>query len=244
MKWKIQISGPKELLLELSEILTDEDFRLVHIDGDFFIESIAFDQISTPDEMIKMVGNNLDLLTNSVHLIRGIAEPIKVGGIARRKDDGSKVISPLALKDHIPLSNNLKIKVSWAKGKVINKEGKDVTPHPANDIKRMFDTARSYDEIYKAVFLLATRPMDWNSLYKLLDLIADDVGGFKEIKSRGWASKNSLERIHHTSVSYEEAGIDSRKLTQKQKPPSKPISLKQARSIMLSMFHNWWREKS
>ena len=85
---------------------------------------------------------------------------------------------------------------------------------------------------------------DWDSLYKLVEIIAEDLGGEHKLKKKPWLSSKELSRFKQTVQSAEAIGDAARHARiAKFRPPEKPMSLRTARSWVRRWFMAWVAEK-
>ena len=116
--------------------------------------------------------------------------------------------------------------------------------HPADPVEEWLRLAQSDELVGRLFRFLSVGARDWRALRPILEIIAEDVGGWDAIASRGWATKRSIRLFKHTGERYDTVGLDARHGVSKGKPPAKPMSISHARSLLDSIIHAWLRFKT
>lgn len=78
----------------------------------------------------------------------------------------------------------------------------------------------------------------WTGLYRVLEGIAEDVGGESCIANIGWESGNWIKVFRHTANT-EAAGATSRHGHVRWSPPDDPMSIDEARRGIRGIFERW-----
>jgi hypothetical protein len=84
---------------------------------------------------------------------------------------------------------------------------------------------------------------DWRKLYNALDAIQGDLGGWREISEKGWATKAQINHFKHTANSLKAIGKDARHGRQFE-PPKKPMSMPEALDLVRHVVAKWLDSKS
>ena len=95
-----------------------------------------------------------------------------------------------------------------------------------------------------ALRLLGTQGDTWANLYNIFEIIRKDVGGEGEIRQNGWATKKSLSNFRQSSGDRRVSGDQARHGVPQGEPPSDPMALSEAASLIKSIFSGWlsWKE--
>jgi hypothetical protein len=91
--------------------------------------------------------------------------------------------------------------------------------------------------IAKALRLRNSDDLDWVDLYRLYEVIKSDVG--RLIHQLGWARHDELQRFSHTANSVAATGDKGRHGVERSRPPSKPVSLSDARELIDRILLAW-----
>jgi len=87
------------------------------------------------------------------------------------------------------------------------------------------------DVVARVLRLVAKDSDDWVGLYRVLEAVADDVGGWKSLANRGWATKTTLDRFKTTACSPSASGDSARHGKEVGAPPRSPMKLEDARDL-------------
>ena len=175
------------------------------------------------------------MLTGATRLALGGRTPLRMGGVARIKEDGTREIFLFA-------SDTMHV-TELAIVEIQRNDGTVEVVNPADRVPNWVDLGLTDPGVAKALRLLGTEEHDWVSLYWLYEVIEGDIGGMDEIADRGWATKASIRRFRHTANSPEAVGDASRHGKESTVPPPNPMELGEARALVEMILHNWLRSK-
>jgi hypothetical protein len=235
MNWEIQISGDTRDLKELSKSLVNDELRIIARDGQFYLESTRFESLSRSEEVRSVASEMLPILTGATRLALGGRMPLGIGGIARLKGDGTREIF-LLVSDMAHVMEVATVEIQGSNGTV-------QVVNPADKVPGWVNLGLADPKVAKALRLLGTEEHDWVSLYRLYEVIEDDVGEMQEIVEEGWATKSSIRRFKHTANSPAAVGDASRHGKEATAVPPNPMELGEARSLVEIILHNWLRSK-
>lgn len=236
MIWRVQISGKKLDLEALSNPFTDGDLRLVAEDDKYFLESKEFESTSDADEVLKMAGNSLAVLSGVARLAYGARTPLTPGHILRINQNSQK-------DTFISLTDTLHVSATIGIVKIAISGESEVITDTSAPIRSWVRVATNDVAVSKALRLFGSEARDWVGLYRLLEVIEGDVGGIREIVAAGWATGNSLELFGRTANSVGAVGDLARHGKERTQPPETPMSLSEATSLVEVILHNWLRVK-
>ena len=80
---------------------------------------------------------------------------------------------------------------------------------------------------------------NWSSLYKVYEIVKDDIGGEGRIVELGWASRTQLREFRQTSQSVDVLSDEARHGIRKYPPPSSPTTLTDARNLIRLILRRW-----
>lgn len=101
---------------------------------------------------------------------------------------------------------------------------------------------RSDDRLVKDVLHYLSNPPDFFNLYKILEVIAKDLGkgsknkGFSLIKKRGWAIKKDLDAFHNTANNVHRHWKENR--------PATEMNLQEAVLMSRQIIKGWVAERA
>lgn len=233
MKWEIKINGDAHDLKELSKSLVDDELRVLEMNGQYFLESNRFKELINSEEVTSLAAEILKVLTGAARLSLGGRTPIHVVNIARVMSDGVR-------NEFFPVSDSIYVRDTIS---VEMSDGTKEVVHPARSVPRWVKLGLNDQNVEKALRLLGTDEHNWVSLYRLYEVIEEDVGGLDWITNNGWATKTSIKRFKHTANSPGTVGDDSRHGKESTTPPPDPMDIGEARALVEVILHNWLRSK-
>lgn len=236
MKWEVQISGDAQDLKELSNSLRDSDLRILERNGQHFFESSRFDNLAKSEEVSSLASDVLSVLTGAVHLSLGGRTPLLVANVATVGPDGQRNVF-ITASDTAYARDTAHVEITGSNGtvEVIN---------PADEVPSWVRLGLADPKVAKALRLLGTQEHNWGNLYRIYEVIEEDVGKIDNITQYGWATKTSIKRFKHTANSPGAIGDASRHGKEPTSPPSDPMALSEARALVQVLLHNWLRWKT
>jgi len=235
MKWEIQLNGDAHDLKELKKSLTDDNLMICAKERQYFLKSSIFEKLTTYEEVASLAAEVLQILTGAVRLCLGGRTPLHVTNIAKVRPDGGRDIV-VTVSETIHLRDTVGIEIT-------KPDGTSEIVNPADKIPDLMKLGLSDVTVAKALRLHGADEHNWGSLYRLYEVIEDDVGGIDNIVNYGWATKTSIKRFKHTANSPGAVGDASRHGKESTAPPPNPMDLCEARAMVEVIMHNWLRSK-
>ena len=235
MNWEVQIAGDVTDLKELSKSLKDDELRVIKRDDQYFLVSVRFYGLATPEEVTSVATKILQMLTASARLALGGRTPIEIANIARIREDGGKDIF-VSVSETVHVRDMIGIEIH-------RKDGTVEAFNPADKVPEWVKIGLSDEKVAKVLRLFGTNEHDWISLYRLYEVIEDDIGGMEKITGKGWATKTLVKRFKHTANSPSAVGDTSRHGKESTSPPKNPMILAEAKSLIEVIMHSWLRSK-
>lgn len=235
MKWELQLTGDVFDLGELSKSLVDDELRVRERNGQYFLESNRFETVTTPEEVASLAKEILQVLTGAVRLSLGGRTPLHVANTARLLPGGTRDV-------FLTLSETIHARTTMD-AEIVRADGKTEVVGPADRVPGWVRLGLADSKVAKALRLLGTDEQNWVSLYRLYEVIEEDVGGLDQIVKCGWAAKTALRRFKHTANSPSAVGGTSRHGKESTTPPADPMDIGEARALVELILHNWLRSK-
>lgn len=235
MNWEVQIAGDVTDLKELSKSLKDDELRVMERDDQYFLVSVKFYELATSEEVTSTATEILQLLTASARLALGGRTPIEIVNIARIRGDGGKDIF-VSASETAHARDMFGIEIH-------RKDGTVEVFNPADKVPDWIRIGLSDEKVAKVLRLFGANEHDWVSLYRLYEVIEDDIGGIEKITGKGWITKTLVKRFKHTANSPSVVGDTSRHGKESTSPPKNPMNLAEAKSLIEVILHNWLRSK-
>ena len=121
-----------------------------------------------------------------------------------------------------------------AVGTVVGADGSVKAPAPTTGaIRPWIRVAQQNPDVQR---VLAWLEPDLRELYKALEAIKVDLGGWPEIWTKGWATEDQINRFKHTA----QPARHGRHF----EPPKKPMSMREALDVVRQVVAKWLDAKS
>jgi len=236
MEWFVQITGDNFDLEELSKSLQSPQVCIIREEQGFFLKSTDFNFLNDTKDVKRTALELLSLINGSARLTLGMRKPLEMAHIIRINDDKTRHI-------FIEISDTVNIRASTTI-LTVTKDGTSKEIRQSDIITNWLSIAKRDSNVAKVLRLFGIGTHDWISLYRVFEVIEEDVGGVSNIKKQGWAAEKAIKRFKHTANSPHILGDIARHGVEKTEPPKDPMSLSEARSFIEGIIHNWLRSKS
>lgn len=237
MSWEVDIGGDAFDLKTLSESFTGDAIRIRQVESKFRLEWAELQSLAKPEDVANEASRLLQLITGAARLSLGLRTPLRVDGVARRLPAGNREVF-VHLTSEIAVRGMLSATIGNLKG-----DGTVIHVRPADSLVGWLRLAGSSAAVSLALQLLSSE-LDWVAMYKLLEIVERDLGGRPRLLDRGWATSNQLTIFDRTANSVAASGDASRHGVEKSDPPSKPMTLEVARTLIKHITTAWLQEKS
>ena len=233
MGWEVCLTGDAADLGMLAGSFTRPDFAISKSGEEFLLTSPEFEALNAADKIRDRAVVFIELLNGAARLALESRTPVGIGGVNRRHPDGCRdvVVFPEPGVFHCRL-----LAPSLT---VTHLDGSTETYHPADPIRDWIKLASTDNAVEKALKLLSSGVWDWVNLYRVLEVVKVDCKGFKNIEGNGWATIKAMERFKRTANSWGAVGKEARHAAESTMPPSKPMSLPEAKSLVLGIVQSW-----
>lgn len=234
-RWLVRLKGDKFDLEDLPALLHPPELAVIEENGSYYLQSSEFESLTSADEVRKHGIALIEIINGAVKLHRGDFCNVSEDGITRVEDNG---------KCHRYL---------FAEAGIFRMRGKaTLTVTTPNGVERKIDRptnigtsiniAMKHEPVADTLHFFRER--SWNNLYKVYEVIRDDVGGNHTIIKKGWVSKQELSRFTQTAQSRAVLGDDARHASERCRPPAQPMSLSEAESLIRGILMNWMQTKT
>ena len=235
-KWLVGLKGEKFDLEDLPALLHSPEFAIVEENGFYYLQSSEFESLTSADEVREQGTALIEILNGVASLRRDNFRDVSEGNITRVEDDGRR-------HHYVYVEGTIimRAKVS-ADAIVIAPNGTEKKVAQPTNIKTWIDIAKECKPVADALRFF--RDGTWGNLYKVFEIIRDDVGGEHAIIEKGWVSKRKLSRFTQTAQSSTALGDHARHASEKYKAPVQPMSLSDAKSVLRGILINWMQTKT
>lgn len=236
--WVVQLAGDASDLAALAQSLTGNDINISHDGQDYVLMS---DQFTAGDDVsaVRQKAEGLVAVLNGAsRLALDAINSIRVGAVYRRREDGKRDIFVF------PEPAVIRFRAFAPTVKLTHADGTVEEFHPADPVKQWASVALSNDAVANVFRIFAGGTLDWVNLYRIVEIVASDVGGLDAIDANGWATKSSMRLFKQTANSPGALGLDARHGAETTQPPKHPMTISEARSLVNSIVHAWLRSKT
>ena len=234
--WEVELAGDAfdldELVLSMGE--TEPSIRKTK--HGYVLQSATFDQFESHKD-VETAANAMLLMLNGIcAVLLSTRMPIKVAAI-------SKVGPDMTRQTFVTLSDGVHVRATLTMT-VISADGSVQTTHPADPAPSWLQLATVDSQVGRVFRLLNDPHLTWGAMYKIYEIIVDDMAGTGQIAVRGWASQTTMKRFKHTANSPSAVGDHARHGIEQTEPPPSPMPQSEAKALIDALVHNWLRAKA
>jgi hypothetical protein len=228
-RFRVELIGDAAILQAVARHLQAPEIELMK-DGDtMYLVSSTFDAMGSRDDVFEAAVRMERYLEAAIRLV-GLkaAEPL----VVRRVDEET----PVGRRSTTYLRPPSAVMTLSVPPPTILIDGMPPPLPPALPIELAMHAPR-----VARVLELMAKPPTWQSLYKVLDVIKDDLGG--PVPST-WASGAELRRFKRTANSHAAVGLDqSRHAKDAWQAPRSPMTLREAIDLFRLLVTTWLASK-
>ena len=241
--WQVQLEGDVRNLEFLANTFSTGSRKVLRDDNGlgFLYESDSFHSCHSSKDVERIAESELATLSGILRLERDARAELKYGAVYRLDPAGGRDIF---MSIHESLQARFEMGVvtpviTVAEGNVI---AQPPPPPPRSAV--LLQLAAADSAIAKVLRLLsASDAMNWVGLYRLHEVIEDDVGGQHQLQKQGWGSADDLRRFKHSANSVQVGGDKSRHGKEPQVPPKNPMTLAEAEAYAKYIVQVWLASK-
>jgi len=236
MTWFVQLTGDATDLAALARSMNDSDATIMFDNGEYFLTSERIADDAEPAIARARAQEIVEIISGAVRLALEAPEPIRVGAVHRRHDDGRRDFflfpepAVIQLRGFAPT-----ITITRADGTIDEVK-------PSDPIKDWTKLAFSNEAVSNVLRIFANGANDWVNLYRIFEIVCADVGGLDDVATRGWGAKGSMKLFKHTANSPGVLGLEARHGAEDTLPPPKPMTIAEARALIAAIAHAWLRD--
>lgn len=241
--WQVQLEGDVRDLKFLAEVFATGPRKVLRDESGpgYLYESDSFRSCSASQEVEQLAEGELAILSGILELERDARDGLRYGAVFRLNPSGGRDV-------FVSIHESLQVRVEMgavtaivtdAVGNVI---AQPPSPPPRSAV--LFRLAAGDTAIAKVLRLLsASDAMTWVGLYRIHEVIEDDVGGQHKLEKQGWGSADDLRRFKHSANSVQVGGDKSRHGKEPQVPPKNPMTLAEAEAYAKYIVQAWLASK-
>ena len=237
MSWEIRISGDPLDLRMLENACNGLNLTIIKHGDEYLLSSTEFEALNESEKIREKALEFLEFINGAAKLLLDSRNPIEMDALYRRHADGRRdtyIFTEPAEVHFRGIAPSITVS---------RLDGSTETYHPADPIPKWIGLASKDEAVASALRLLSCGALDWVNLYRIFEVIMTDCQGLNGIVSKGWATKKALTLFKHTANSPTAIGTESRHGTENNKPPPKPMTLSEAKSLIIGIVQPWLHEK-
>jgi hypothetical protein len=183
--WRVHLEGEKKDLQDLATEHSLGRIRVLHLEGDYFLESHILDRLPNPDHVYREAKELLRLIFGLARIRRFEASPVKALSVLWTDGNGNWVCRRLVASEEL-----------WVVPSTRYLEG-------ANISERILTLAET-NEVVRMNLIDFVGDWDFSRLRRIADSILIDLGGGKkkkgvaEVLRLGWATQAECARFDET----------------------------------------------
>jgi hypothetical protein len=235
MRWRVALAGDPFDLEELRAHVTSPHMRVVREGETYFIESAAFEALSTSDDVFQEAQGHLPLINAAARLDRpSYMDATLSGAIIETTAEGAKHHAHV-VTDTIRLRSKVDAVIVSTGEQPPRPPPPPPPPPPGSTAADKWLALAARDPDAAKALSFWAKPHDWATLYKVWEIIRDG----EEVQNKGWASGNEITRFTRTANHQEAAGDDARHSRLKADPPPNPMTLGEADGFIGRLLRTW-----
>ncbi|MGH7485656.1 MAG: hypothetical protein ACREMY_08650 [bacterium] len=241
--WQVQLEGDFRDLRFLAEVFATGPRKVFPNERDpgYLYESDSFHSCATSQEVEQLAEGEIAILSGILKLERDARDVLKYGAVFRLNPTGGRDV-------FVSIHESLEVRVEMgAATAVVTDAAGNVVAQPAPPTPRsaVLLPLAARDAAIAKVFRLLSAPdaMTWVGLYRIHEVIEDDVGGQHKLDKQGWGSADDLRRFKHSANSVQVGGDKSRHGKEPQVPPKNPMTLAEAEAYAKYIVQAWLASK-
>jgi hypothetical protein len=235
-EWLVRLEGEKFDLEDLPSLLRSPENTVIEEDGSYYLKSSQFKSLGSADEVRERAIDMIEKLNGAVQLhipsFRGVSE----GGVTMIEEGGRR-------HHYVYLESSLTLRSKVSANLTVSKcdDTPETAPPPSN-VESWIRLVKTDKAVADALHFF--RENTWISLYKVYEIVSEDVGGQQVIMGNGWATKQTLGRFTQTAQSKAALGDSARHAADRFKPPSQPMAMEEAQTLVRGIILGWLRSKA
>lgn len=232
MSWTVYVQGRDRDLAMLTEMLPDDELAFeVHHDGNHVLRSTEFDGMAEATDVRAAAAKLLDTAAGVASIRNPGFQPVTLTGQVR--DSAGK-------NTHVVLVDPVTT-VSIASPVVVVTDGSNTPPPPPSEADFAALALRD-SNVSEALRHLRT-DADWHALYKVYEVVRDDLGGTKRLMSLRPSDPMALDTFTESANRSEISGDAARHARLGGQPSGRSTDLVSARHLIRSLVEAWMVDK-
>jgi hypothetical protein len=225
--WRVGLTGDEFDLEELPNLFGTSKVEVVGDNGSYSLQSRDFDSLTDPQEVRLRAIDFIDRVNGAARLAFPGFKPVSVSYVQREEGEAIQV-------SVWGESSGVGRDKATAVVRSATAAPREVQPRPLDSWLQVSTINRDVEKLLR---LLGHDPLDWDRLHKVLEVVQE--GGGAALIGTGEFPKAEVGRFTQTANSYQALGNAARHAHEKIPPPPKPMTLEEARALILRLGRRW-----
>lgn len=241
--WQVQVTGSASALAHLLRHFSKPplQFSVAALPDQVEFQSASFLTCSTVDEVRAIACRELHVISGVLATDRRSTDVLRLGAVFKNNQAGGRDVIVALESAAMVIETG---EVSLALTRTDSDGNRVVVEPPPPRTVALTRLALTDENVGKAMRLvIAADFKSWVGLYRLLDVIEEDVGGLRALTAREWGSSSDLRRFKHSANSVAVGGDASRHGKELTTPPSHPMSIEEADRYVRYILESWLADK-
>ncbi len=228
-KTLIQLLGDRLDIQDLQTGLRTSDWKIIKETDGYYLTSDFLSSIADSKDIESKAKQIIDLLNGASSIVHRDHKKIETGSIIKVDEEGKRAIF---------MSINEAIKVRVRMSAVVLRKG--VVEEPSSNIENWITIAQKHESVRDVLHFF--NDITWWNLYKVYEIIRDDVGGQNRLYKL--VPKTELSLFTQAAQSRELLGDQARHASKKKYPaPTTPMTIDEAFAAIKRLFEIWIKLK-
>ncbi len=233
-EWRIELAGEDLDLSTVASLLPGPELNVIKSDDQYYLRGSDLELYTSADDIHAYAEAILPIINGASRMSNSDAQPLAIGAIYKVHDDGRHDVS-------VPITRALNVRSRVLVTAAVNEA--PPSPPPGSTLMERVQIAQRRPEVDLALRFFGAS-LNWFNLYKVCEIIEEDMGDSKQLESKGWVTKAQLAHFTGSANSYNSTGADARHALRKPRPMKQPaMTLSEAQVFIRSLLDNWIRLK-
>ena len=251
MKLRILFECPKLQYLKLETVLEATGLRLKQEENEIWLVSSQILPSTFSVEDTEQTSEIWEQVQDLVTVINGAAKLemqdwslITLKNMQWEDNSGASEWFPItASVCMFETSEKVRIQIQKLRVDTIAKQDRTKVKKIEYHSSALYLAAAGSDESVAKALRLINRKMDWTNLYRILDVIQEDAGGYQTIEKQGWTTQKRIKTFTGSANNSSVSGDDSRHGYIQSGQPKQTMDLRKARNFIYQLLRKWLTTK-
>ena len=232
-EWLIRLEGDHADLQDLPFLFTADDLTVTEEAGAFYLKALELNGIDNVAAVVARAKLLLQFISAAAAFHFNSFSTLDIGDLILVDENGVR-------RGHMYLAPATGLNEQFV-GTTLD-DGTFVPANRSRNVDYLVRLSMKFREV--ADSLQFFQEDSWVSLFKVYEIIRDDLGGDNKLFQTKWTTKAILSRFTHTAQSKLVLGAEARHARKKFGAPKVPMSKFEAHYFIRELLLTWMRTKS